>query len=401
MTCIRPADSRLARATLGAGALLLALGIPAARAEEPIKIGVLVTTTGPYAPWGREYQEAIALYLDQHNGKDGNPTVEVLYRDVGGDNPPRAHQLAQDLIVRDRVAVLAGLEFTTTVLSVADVISQAKMPFVIFNSASDFVVDKSPYYLRPTFTTWETGYIGAKWEAEQGMKRATIVAADYAPGQDTIDVYTKGLADSGGKVIDVIKVPMGTTDFSTYFQRISDNKPDVLDVFMPGGPMSIGMARGFAERDWGKEGMGYLGGGVFERDMGSIGDILIGQLGVTDYAPALDNPMNKAFVDAFTKRNNGDLPDFAAVAAYDGMNLIFHMLKAAPDHNGDKMLAAAKGFAWDSPRGPMKIDAKTRETDQNIYITKVEKVDGRLMNVPFKTYPDVVDPWHEMHPPTQ
>ncbi len=381
-----------------AGALVVAAAVPAG--ADPIKIGVLVTTTGPYAPWGKEYQDAIGLYLDQHNGKDGNPTVEVLYRDVGGDNPPRAHQLAQDLIVRDHVAVLGGLEFTTTVLAVADVISRAKMPFVIFNSASDFVVDKSPYYLRPTFTTWETGYIGARWEAEQGMKRATIVAADYAPGQDTINVYSKGLADAGGKIVDVIKVPMGTTDFSTYFQRIADNKPQVLDVFMPGGPMSLGMARGFAERGWGKEGMGYLGGGVFERDMPAIGDILIGLYGVSSYTPALDNPMNKSFVAAMQQKYN-DIPDFAAVAAYDGMNLIFHMLKAAPDLDGDKMLAAAKGYQWVSPRGPMRINPKTRETDQNVYVTRIGKVDGRLMNVPIKTYADVVDPWHEQHPPTQ
>jgi branched-chain amino acid transport system substrate-binding protein len=401
MTCIRQADKAMTRAACGACALVLALAAQGAGADEPIKIGILVTTTGPYAPWGKDYTEGIGLYLDRHNGKDGNPTVEVLFRDVGGDNPPRARQLAQDLVVRDHVALLGGLEFTTTTLAVADLITQAKMPFVIFNAASDFVVDKSPYYLRPTFTTWETGYIGAKWEAEQGMKHATIVAADYAPGQDTINVYTKGLADSGGNVIDVIKVPMGTTDMSTYFQRISDNKPQVLDVFMPGGPMSIGMARGFAERGWGKDGIGYMGGGVFERDMPAIGDILIGQLGVSNYAPALDNPMNKAFVAAIAKKYNGDIPDFATVAAYDGMELMFHMLKAAPDHDGAKMLAAAKGYAWESPRGPMKIDPKTRETIQNIYITKVGKVDGRLMNVPFKTYTDVVDPWHELHPPTQ
>src|ERR1700732_2622241 len=95
-------------------ASLLALPTNSAHAADPVKIGILVTTTGPYAVWGKEYQQGIGLYLDQHNGKDGNPTVEVIYRDVGGDNPPRARQLAQELVVRDKVAVLGGLEFTTT-----------------------------------------------------------------------------------------------------------------------------------------------------------------------------------------------------------------------------------------------------------------------------------------------
>ncbi|HXQ53364.1 MAG TPA: ABC transporter substrate-binding protein [Stellaceae bacterium] len=383
---------------LAAATVLVALAAPAFAAD-PIKVGILVTTTGPYAPWGNDYKQGIGLYLDQHNGKDGNPTVEVIYRDVGGDQPPRARQLAQELVVRDGVAVLGGLEFTTTVLAVSDVITEAKIPFVIFNSASDFVVDKSPYYLRPTFTQWETVYIAGKWAGEQGLKKGAIVSADYAPGQDAIDSFSQGIKDAGGGISDVIKVPLGTTDFSSYFQRLNDNKPQVMYVFMPGGPMSFGMAKGFAERGWYKDGMRLIGGGVNERDLAAIGDAAIGNLAVLNYAPSLDNPVNKEFVAEFTKKYNGDLPTFATVAAYDGMGLIFHMLKeTGAQRDGDKMMAAAKGYAWQSPRGPARIDPKTRETIQNIYVTQVEKVDGRLWNKPQKTYTDVVDLWHEAHP---
>jgi branched-chain amino acid transport system substrate-binding protein len=387
-------------------AIVIALGMLAAavspRAAEPIKIGILVTTTGPYAPWGKDYQQGIGLYLDQHNGKDGNPTVEVIYRDVGGDNPPRARQLAQELVVRDKVAVLGGLEFTTTVLAVADVISEAKIPFVIFNSASDFVVDKSPYYLRPTFTQWETVYIAGKWAAGQNLKKGGVVSADYAPGTDAIDAFTQGMKDGGGSIADVIKVPLGTTDFSSYFQRIKDVTPQVIYVFMPGGPMSIGMAKGFAERGFAKEGMRYIGGGVNERDLVAIGDASIGDMAVLNYAPFLDNPVNKEFRAAFAKKYGADLPTFATVAAYDGMELMFHMLKATggkPD--GDKMMEAAKGYSWQSPRGPMKIDPKTRESIQNVYMTTVTKENGQLINKPTFTVENVVDRWHEMHPPSQ
>ncbi len=388
---------------LKSGALAIAFlawaGTPT-HAEDAIKVGILVTTTGPYAVWGKEYQQGIGLYLDQHNGKDGNPTVEIIYRDVGGDQPSRARQLAQELIVRDGVAVLGGLEFTTTVLAVSDVINQAKIPFVIFNSASDFVTDKSQYFIRPTFTMWETATMAGKWAAEHELKRCSIVSADYAPGQDASTEFTKGITDAGGQVVDVIRVPMGTTDFSSYFQRIKDTSPNCLYVFMPGGPMSIGMSKGFAERGFAKSGMKYIGAATPERDLPAVGDAAIGQVAIGSYVPALDNPTNKAFRAAFAAKYGKDLPTFATVAAYDGMDVIFHMLKAGgPTHDVDKMIAAAKGFAWKSPRGPVSIDAQSRELTQNLYVTEVKKENGELMNEEVSSYPGVRDTWHDLNPP--
>jgi len=382
-----------------AGALLL-MAVGQVGAAEPIKVGILVTTTGPYAPWGKDYQQAIGLYLDQHNGKDGNPTVQVIYRDVGGDQPARARQLAQEMIVRDKVAVLGGLEFTTTVLAVSDVINQAKIPFVIFNSATDFVTDKSPYFVRPTFTMWPTATLAAKWAAAHGHNKAVIISADYAPGTDAIVDFTKGLTAAGGKVVDVIKVPLGTTDFSSYFQRIEDDAPNCLYVFMPGGPMSIAMAKGYADHGWEKKGMMYLGAATPERDLPAIGDVAIGEYAVGSYIPAIDNPVNKAFVAAFTKKYNGDLPTFATVAAYNGMHLIFHMLKATGGKRDvDKMMASVKGYSWEGPQGRMSIDPKSREMTANLYIAKVEKVNNTLMNVPIETYKDVRNTWHDLNPP--
>jgi branched-chain amino acid transport system substrate-binding protein len=386
-----------------------ALALPAAAsfADEPIKVGILITTTGPYAPWGTDYKQGVDLYMEQHNGKDGNPKIELIYSgDVGGDNPPRAHQLATEMIVRDHVAALGGLEFTTTTLAMADVINQAKIPFVIFNSATSVVTDKSPYYVRPAFTLWPSSIIAAKYATDHKKMSGTIVSADYAPGKDAIDAFTYGMKQGGGDVGDVIKVPMGTTDFSSYFQRISDHKPDVLYVFMPGGPMSIGMANGYVERGWAKEGMIYMGGGVNERDLPAMGNAALGLLSVLNYSPYLDNPTNKAFRAAFAKKYGNklpeDLPTFATVDAYDGMDLIFHMLKATGGKGGgDAMMAAVKGYSFESPRGPMTIDPKTRESIQNFYVTKVEQVDGVMANKPIATYEHVSDPWHEMHPPTQ
>jgi len=382
--------------------LTIALAPAPARAADAIKVGIPLTTTGPYATWGKSFEQAVDYYLEQHNGKDGNPTVEVIYRDVGGDNPPRARQIAQDMIVNDNVAVLGGLEFTTTVLAMADIINEAKIPFVIFNSATSFVTDKSPYFVRVGFTQWQSLYPLAQWAAEQKYKTCEMFIADYAPGQDAIDAFGYGFTHAGGKMLDPIRVPMGTTDFSSYFQRVYDNKPDCLVAFMPGGPMSAGTLRGFADRGFAKEGMHIVGTVGAEFDLPVVGDAALGDINVADYGPNLDNPENKAFVKAMVAKYGDQMvdgiPSFIHVAAYDGINVIFKMLRATDGkRDGDKMIAAVKGYSWKSPRGPVEIDPSSRELIQDFYIRRVEKVDGKLVNVVLKTIPAVNDPWHTLH----
>ncbi len=383
----------------------LAVGmISHAEAADPVKVGILVTTSGPYANWGKSYQQSIDYYLAQHNGKDGNPTVEIVYRDVGGDNPPRARQLAQEMIVRDEVAVLGGLEFTTTVLAMPDLINEAKIPFVFFNSATSVVTDKSPYLVRAGFTQWQALYPASQWALEQKYKTCEMFVADYAPGQDAIDAFTYGFTHGGGKMLDPIRIPMGTTDFSSYLQRAKDNAPNCIVAFMPGGPMSAGTIKGFAERNFAQQGIQTLGSGETpEYDLPAIGDAALGMVTALHYGPYLDNPENKAFVQGMVAKYGNDmaggLPSFIHVQAYDGMEILFRMLRASGGkRDADKMMAAAKGYSWKSPRGPVKVDPNTRELIQNIYIRRVEKVDGgKLGNVAFRTYDAVNDPWHELH----
>jgi branched-chain amino acid transport system substrate-binding protein len=384
--------------------LALAVGtISHVQAADPVKLGILVTTTGPYANWGKSYQQSVELYLQQHNGKDGNPTVEIVYRDVGGDNPPRARQLAQEMIVNENVAALGGLEFTTTVLAMADVINEAKIPFVIFNSATSIVTDKSPYYIRASFTQWQALYPASKWALEQKYKTCEMFIADYAPGQDAIDAFTKGFTDGGGKMLDTIRIPLGTTDFSSYFQRVHDNAPNCLVSFMPGGPMSAGTIKGFADRNFAGAGIQLIGTGETpEYDLPAVGDAAMGTVTSLHYGPYLDNPENKAFVAAMVAKYGdqmaGGLPSFIHVQAYDGMEILFRMLRATGGKRDvDKMIEAAKGYSWKSPRGPVQVDAAMRELTQNIYERRVEKVDGKLANIAFRTYEAVKDPWHELH----
>lgn len=395
---------RLSHLAVYAAATALAVGIAShAKADEPIKVGILGTTSGPYANWGKSFEQAINYYLEQHNGKDGNPKVEVIFRDVGGDNPPRARQLAQEMIVRDHVAILGGLEFTTTILAMADVINQAKIPFIAFNSATSFVTDKSPYYVRAGFTQWQTLIPLTKWALAQKYKTCQMLVANYAPGQDAIDAFTYGFTQGGGKMLEPIRVPMGTTDFSTYFQRVHDAKPDCLVAFMPGGPMSVGTVKGFAERGFAAQGMHLIGTIGEQFDLPADGDGAIGIVNVGIYDPSLDNPQNNAFVKAMVAKYGNQmvtgLPSFVHVEAYDGMEMIFHMLKATGGKlDAAKMMKAVEGYSWDSPRGPVKVDPKTRELIQNVYINRVKKVDGKLVDAVFETSKAANDPWHDLHP---
>jgi len=395
---------RLIQLAIGVSGVALATGaaLPAFAAD-PIKVGILGTTSGPYAIWGQSFQQAIDVFLEQYNGKDGNPTVQVIFRDVGGDNPPRARQLAQELIVNENVAIMGGLEFTTTVLGVADVMTEAKMPFVAFNTATAIVTDKSPYLVRASFTSWQTYVPLAQWALEQGYKTCEMFIADYAPGQDSIDSFGYGFTKGGGKMLDPIRVPMNTTDFSSYFQKVHDNNPQCLIDFMPGGPMSAGTIKGFADRGFAKQGMVLAGSVGTQFDFPATGDAALGVIASTIYVPGLDNPENKAFVKLLTAKYGDKLvsgqPSFITVEAWDGMQMIFHMLKATggkPD--GDKMMAAIKGYTFKSPRGTVTVDPNTREMIQSDYVTKVEKVNGQLANVVLKGFPDVKDPWHELHP---
>jgi branched-chain amino acid transport system substrate-binding protein len=396
---MRPHRNNRPLAVLIATAVLALFAAGAVRAEE-IRIGVLGSFSGPYASWGQHFQQAVDLWLEQHKSRVGEHTLSVLYRDVGGANPQRAKQLAQELVVRDKVHYLAGLEFTPTVLAVAEVIDQAKMPFVIFNSGTSVVTRKSPFYIRTGFTQWSVAVPEAHWVAEQGKKRAVIISADFAPGYDAIDSYTKGFTEKGGTILDTIKVPMGTTDFSSYLQRIRDAKPDSTFMFMPVGPMSVGLIKAYMDAGLRQAGIElYAAAETDDTDLPAVGDSAVGMLSALHYSASLDTPANKAFVAALTQKYGAaGLPNIASVAAYDGMAVVAKMIEATGSGGGEKAVEAAKGFAWESPRGPVSIDPKTRDIVQNIYIRRVEKVGDRLINKTIQTYPAVKDPWKEANP---
>jgi branched-chain amino acid transport system substrate-binding protein len=365
---------------------------------DEVKVGITASITGPYSIWGKEYREGIDLFRAQNGTSVNGHEINVLYRDVGGANPPRARQLAQELVLRDKVAVLGGHELTPNVLAVADVINQAKIPFVIFNAGTANITDKSPFFVRTGFTNWAHYYPLGLWAGEKGLKRCVAIAADYAPGHESIAAVKKGFEDKGGKVLADILVPLDATDFSPYMQRIRDQSPECTFVFMPLGPMSVAFVKAYIDRGLLKDGVKLYGQSeTAEFDLPSFGDAALGIETSQVYGPNLDNAVNKAFVEAYQKAY-GKVPSVIAMLGFDGMRLIHEMVKATDGKiDGEKAMAGIKGFSWQSPRGPVTIEAKTREPIQNVYIRRVAKRDGTLYNEPIHTFEAQKEPWHQFN----
>jgi branched-chain amino acid transport system substrate-binding protein len=381
----------------GAGSLLIlaaffaSLSIACAR---EIKIGIMGPFSGPFAEYGQRYRQAVELFLAQHESRVGSDTVSILYRDVGGNAPQRARQLAQELVVRDRVDYIGGLALTPNVFAVADVITEAKIPFVIFNSGTSGVPQKSPYFVRTGFTQWTVSFPIGRWAAEHGKKTAAIAVADYAPGYDAANAFAAGFKEHGGQIVETIKVPLNTTDYSSYLQRIQSLKPDCVFVFLNAGPMAVTFLNGYIERGLRASGIELYGTSEFQEiDLPKIGAGAVGIVSALHYSPNLDNPENKTFVSAMTTKFGEEaLPDIFTVQAYDGMQVLFHMIEATGGQsNPEKAIESVRGFAWNSPRGPVSIDPQTRDIVQNVYVRRVVNEGGKLVDRAFETFKAVKD----------
>jgi branched-chain amino acid transport system substrate-binding protein len=377
---------------------MMALLAPAMAQAQDAKIGIIAPFSGAFANWGREYQRGIDLFLDEQKATNASPKVSVITRDTGGVNPNRARQLAQELILRDKVSILGGEVFSPNLLAITDLLTESKTPFVIFNGATAFITDKSPYFVRPTFTMWSLIYPAAKWYAENGYKTAVVLAADYSAGEDGTEAFSKGFEAGGGRLTGVIKVPLNTTDFAPYLQRLREAKPNGAFMFLP-SPMSIGLLKAFYGQGLDKAGIQlFATTETGEEDLPAIGEIAVGTMSSNVYGPFLDNPVNNAFRATYQKKYPKELPSFMTLVAYDSLKLAAAMLQETRGvKDGDKMIAGLAKYKLESPRGPVSFDPKTREMIQNLYVRRVEKnSSGILFNKTLATITAVEDPWHKL-----
>ncbi|HEX3503503.1 MAG TPA: ABC transporter substrate-binding protein [Xanthobacteraceae bacterium] len=388
----------LAVAGLTIAGLSLAASSAAAQnaAPETIKIGLVMPMTGTSGAVGREISDATKLYIAQHGDTVAGKKIELIIRD-DQSIPDNAKRLAQELIVNDKVSFL-GAGLTPSAMAMAPIATEGKVPTVVMVSGTSIVTEKSPYYVRTSFTLGQQSGIIADWAIKNGSKKAVSVLSDWAPGAEAGKVFADHFTKGGGEVLDTLKVPLANPDFSPFLQRARDLQPDTLFVFVPAGQAGT-FARQFSERGLDKSGIKLIGPGDIVDDddlpQPATGDALLGVVTAGIYSAAHPSQLNKDYVAAYQKAS-GHRANFISVGGYDGMNLIYEALKKTGGKtDADTIIEAVKGMTWESPRGTISIDPRTRDIVQNVYIRKVQKVDGQAWAIEFATFPAVKDPLKE------
>lgn len=372
----------------------LALGLQGAFAQaEPFRVGLLLPMTGPFASTGKQLEAGARLYLAQHGDTVAGRKIELIVKDDNG-SPDVTKRLAQELVVNQKVNVLAGFGLTPLAFATAPIATQSKTPMVVMAAATSSVTEASPYIVRSSFTVPQVVTALADWASKNGVKKVVSLVTDYGPGVDSEKYFNETFISNGGVVIEALRVPLRNPDFAPFLQKVRDAKPDALFTFVPAG-VGAALMKQFAERGLDKAGIRVIAEGSVTDDdiLNDIGDVALGVVTAHHYSAAHNSPLNKKFVEAFGKANNGLRPNFMGVGAYDGMRVIHEALKATKGQGGgDALLQAMKGQIFESPRGPMYIDAQTRDVVHNMYIRKVERRGNQLFNIETETIKDVKDP---------
>ena len=365
---------------------------PAIAADTTLKIGCSLPLTGAgFTAVGKELTGALKVYMQQHGDSVAGRKIELIIRDDAGTGD-NARRLVQEMIVNDKVDIV-GIGVTPAALAISQLVTEAKKATIVMSSGASITTTKSPYFARVGFIIAPQAWTMAEWAIKNGSKRVVTLVNDWAPGVEAETAFKTRFLQVGGEVMESLRVPLASPDFAPSLQRIADLKPDTAFIYFP-GPLAPVFTRQFAEKGLAKSGIKIIGPGDLCDDdsLNNAGDQMIGLITAGPYSAAHDSPLNKTYVADFLK-SAGERPDFASLGAYDGLHMVYEALKkTGGDADGDKLIAAMKGMAWESPRGPISLDPDTRDIVSNIYIRKVEKIDGELWAKEFETFPNVKDP---------
>ena len=370
-------------------------------AAQTIKIGVINTYSGPFATLGDLIDKGIKLYMKQNADKlPPGVKIELVVRDAGGPNPDKAKQLAQELIVRDRIQILTGVVFTPNAMAIAPLTQEAKLPFFIMNAGTSVITERSPYIARFSFTLWQSTYPLGAW-ASRKYKNAYIAVSDFAPGHDSEAGFERGFTEGGGKIVGKVRMPVANPDFVPFMQRAKDARPDVVFAFVPAGRQATQIMKAYSDLGLDKAGVKLIGPGdiTTDEELPNMGDVALGVITMHHYSAAATRPANKAFIAAWKKEyGEKSWPSFMSVGAWDAMDAIYHVIREQKGKiDPDRTMALVKKYKNpNSPRGPIAIDPETRDIIQNEYMREVKKIGGQLANVEFETFPQVKDPWKEL-----
>lgn len=392
---------------VAAAALSLTTGI-AANADT-VKIGMIADFTGGMAIYGSQFQQAVQAYQAVHGNSVKGPngetiTIEFLNRDAASGGAEKVKQMAEELVLREHVRFLAGFDLSPHAISVAEIANQAKVPVIIMNAATASITRLSPYYVRLSMTVPQYVQPIAKWAYKNGIRKVFTVVSDYAPGYDAETYFAKGFKEAGGEIVGSLRTPLNETNYAVYMEKVLAAKPDALYMMQPGGAPAIAFLRAYVERGLKAAGIQLMGTGETQAlYLGNFSDDVIGTVTSFPYTETNATPQNVALKAQLVKMFGANaLPDIASAAAWDGTDLIYKSVAAlGAKAEGLKYVDFMKGQKLDSPRGPIMIDPVERDIVQNIYVRKVEKRDGKLVNIDIETAPMVRDPWKIDNPPKE
>ena len=361
-----------------------------------MRLLLVLPMSGPFGAYGKQIEHGIRLYLAAHGDEVAGRKIQIILRD---DNPGTAgdvsKRLAQELVVKDQVDLLAGFGLTPAALAVAPLSAEAKKPMIVMNAATSVITTRSPYIVRTSHTLPQDTAPIAAWAAKNNLKKVYTLVADFGPGIDAETQFKKTFTAAGGEIVGEVRVPVRSPDFSSFLQRVRDAKPQALFLFLPPGAETISFIKSFAERGLAQAGVRIIAtGDLTDEDiLDGLGESAVGIVTAFHYSQVHKSPENAAYTAAYAKAFPSDRPNFMSVAGYDGMHVIVEALKkTGGSTDPERFIEAAKGMSWTSPRGRISIDPATRDIVQTVYIRKVEKVDGKLQNVEFDSIPDVRDP---------
>ena len=377
-------------------ATIAAAVLSSAAYADTIKVGVIGPFSGPFALQGKNFKAGIDAYFALNGNTVGDDTIEVVYRDVPQADPAQSKALAQELVVKEGVQYLAGFYFTPDAMAATPILQQGNVPMVVMNAATSTIVTKSPYVVRTSFTTWQTSSPIAKVAKDAGVTKVISIVSDYGPGVDAENAFKAAFEKEGGEVVEAIRMPLSTNDFSPIMQRVKDSGATGVFAFLPSGPTTLGFVKAFNQNGLKDGGIKLFAPGDLtqESDLPALADSALGMQTTFHYAVSHDSPENKAFVEAARKAigNPAEL-SFPAVGAFDGMYVISKMIEATGgEQDAEKAVEAVKGLSWTSPRGPVTIDGESRHITQNIYLREVSKMDGQYINREIQTFEGQGDP---------
>ena len=377
------------------GIAAASLAAVSAHGQGTVKIGLILPYSGQFADAAVQEDNAIKLYIKQHGDTVAGKKIEIIRKDTGGIDPAVSKRLAQELVTRDKVDILAGFVLTPNAMAAGDVSAEAKKFMVVMDAATAIITTKSPYMARTSLTIPQLNYPFGKWAATKGgVKKAYTMVSDYGPGHDAEEWFQKGFKEGGGEIVGSVRMPVANPDFSAYVQRAKDLNPEAIYVFIPGGAQPGALGKAFAERGIDAKKIHIMGQLEItdEHALKSMGDFAIGIITCGHYDYNHKSKMNEAFVKAYNADYHRN-PDFFSAGGWDGMHLIYAALaKTKGKVDGESLIGASKGMKWESPRGSISIDPETRDIVQTVYIRKVEKIGGQLLNVDIAEIPDVKDP---------